>query len=59
MGGYVEALLERVRKARAELETACEAEDAYAVAVAQDELDDALRLARGHGLYVEDDADTG
>ncbi|MFE0179112.1 hypothetical protein ACFWZ2_43095 [Streptomyces sp. NPDC059002] len=50
MGGFVEAVLERVRDARAVLEAALEAEDAYEVAVARDELDDALRLARLHGI---------
>jgi hypothetical protein len=48
-----EALLARVRAARAELADAVTAEDVYAVAVAQDELDDAVRLARGLGLDVE------
>jgi hypothetical protein len=54
MGGsvFAEALLDRVRQARASLETALEAEDAYAVAVAQDELDDAVRVARRHGVDV-------
>jgi hypothetical protein len=49
----VEALLARVRAARAALAAAREAEDPYAVAVAQDELDDAVRFARRHGLDVE------
>jgi hypothetical protein len=49
----VEALLARVRAARAGLATAEAAEDPYAVAVAQDELDDAVRFARRHGLDVE------
>ncbi|MDN3027849.1 hypothetical protein [Streptomyces sp. S.PB5] len=48
-----EALLARVRAARAGLATARDAADAYAVAVAEDELDDAVRLARWHGLDVE------
>jgi hypothetical protein len=48
-----EALLARVRAARAGLADAVAAEDVYAVAVAQDELDDAVRLARGLGLDVE------
>jgi hypothetical protein len=39
--------------ARAVLADAVAAEDVYAVAVAQDELDDAVRLARGLGLDVE------
>jgi hypothetical protein len=48
-----EALLARVWAARAVLADAVAAEDVYAVAVAQDELDDAVRLARGLGLDVE------
>ncbi|MGW7005583.1 hypothetical protein ACWGCW_22960 [Streptomyces sp. NPDC054933] len=50
MSGFVEAVLERVRDARAAVEAALEAEDAYAVAVAQGELDDALRIAHRHGI---------
>ncbi|MGO4754278.1 hypothetical protein AB4212_37710 [Streptomyces sp. 2MCAF27] len=53
---FAEALLERVRQARAALEAALEAEDAYAVAVAEDELDDAVRVARELGVDVETDA---
>ncbi|WP_371658420.1 hypothetical protein [Streptomyces sp. NBC_00280] len=53
MGAAVEALLARVRWARAGLVAAVEAGDPYAVAVAQDELDDAVRLAQGYGLDVE------
>lgn len=55
MGGsvFTEALLERVRQARASLETALKAEDAYLVAVAEDELDDAVRVARRHGVDVD------
>ncbi|MEV7975542.1 hypothetical protein [Streptomyces sp. NPDC086519] len=53
MGTVVEALLARVRAARSALAAAREAEDPYAVAVAQDELDDAVRFARRHGLDVE------
>ena len=49
----VEALLARVRAARAGLAAAVAADDPYAVAVAQDELDDAVRFARRHGLDVE------
>lgn len=52
VGAVAEALLARVRAARAGLATAVEAEDPYAVAVAQDELDDAVRFARRHGLDV-------
>ncbi|MGW7547131.1 hypothetical protein ACWGKQ_39430 [Streptomyces sp. NPDC054770] len=52
MDTVVEALLSRVRAARAALAAARAAEDPYAVAVAQDELDDAVRFARRHGLDV-------
>ncbi|MGW1028221.1 hypothetical protein ACWD4J_31800 [Streptomyces sp. NPDC002577] len=55
MGGFAEALRERVREARARLKAALEAEDAYEVAAAQDELDDAVRLARANGIDVEAD----
>lgn len=48
-----DALLARVRAARAGLAAAVRAGDAYEVAVAEDELDDAVRLARRHGLDVE------
>lgn len=53
MGGFAEALRERVREAQAGLAAALEADDAYAVAVAQDELDDAVRLARASGVDVD------
>ncbi|MFR9797572.1 hypothetical protein ACL02U_16940 [Streptomyces sp. MS06] len=56
MGGFPEALMERVRAARAGLEAALETQDAYEVAVAQDELDDAVRIARANGVDVEADA---
>ncbi|MGW1785941.1 hypothetical protein ACWCQQ_43715 [Streptomyces sp. NPDC002143] len=55
MGGFVEAVRERVREARDRLAAALEAEDAYEVAVAQDELDDAVRVARRHGINVDAD----
>ncbi|WEB45178.1 hypothetical protein MOV08_41740 [Streptomyces yunnanensis] len=50
---FVEALLERVRKARADLVAARKADDVYAVTVALGELDDAERLAREHGFDTE------
>lgn len=53
VGAVVEALLARVEAARAGLAAAVAAQDPYAVAVAQDELDDAVRFARRHGLDVE------
>lgn len=53
MSEVAEALMARVRAARAGLAGAVEAGDAYAIAVAQDEVDDAVRLARTHGLDVD------
>ncbi|MFE7316504.1 hypothetical protein ACFU7T_25935 [Streptomyces sp. NPDC057555] len=53
MGGFAEMVLERVRQARIAVAEARADEDAYAVAVAEDELDDALRIARGLGLEDE------
>jgi hypothetical protein len=55
LGGFAEALMERVRAAQARLEAALETEDAYEVAVAQDELDDAVRMARANGIDAEVD----
>ncbi|QKZ16380.1 hypothetical protein [Streptomyces chartreusis] len=52
MSEVADALLARVRAAHADLTAALKAEDVYAVAVAQDELDDAVRLAKRHGLDV-------
>lgn len=59
MGGFTEAVQERVRAARAALTAALEADDAYQVAVAQDELDDAVRIARAHGIDDEPGTDVG
>jgi hypothetical protein len=42
-----------VREAQAALEAAIESEDAYAAAVAADEVDDALRIAREHGISTD------
>ncbi|SPE63489.1 hypothetical protein SNS2_4813 [Streptomyces netropsis] len=50
MSAFAEAMRERVRDARAALEAAQADGDAYAVAMAADELDDVLRLARAHGV---------
>lgn len=50
MSAFAEAMRERVREAREALEAARADGDAYATAVAADELDDALRLARAHGV---------
>lgn len=53
MGGFAEVMRARVRETRAALAAAREAGDAYAAAVAADELDDALRLARANGVAVD------
>ncbi|WP_369355922.1 hypothetical protein [Streptomyces sp. cg2] len=57
MGGFAESVRERVRAARAAVEVARDADDACAVAVAQDELDDALRIA--HGIGIDPDRASG
>ncbi|MQY16618.1 hypothetical protein SRB5_68200 [Streptomyces sp. RB5] len=49
---FAELALERVRLARRDLETAAAEDDAYAIACAADELDDAIRIARSLGLQV-------
>lgn len=55
MGGFVEAARIRVREARSALDAAREAGDVYAVAVAEEELEDALRVAEAHGVDTEDE----
>ncbi|MDX2966373.1 hypothetical protein [Streptomyces acidiscabies] len=57
VGGFAKALRERVRAARARVAAAVREGDAYERAVAEDELDDALRIARAHGVSVEEDTD--
>ncbi|MFD7256086.1 hypothetical protein [Streptomyces sp. NPDC059874] len=54
MGGFAEAARERVRQARARLRTALDERDEYEADLAQDELEDALRLARKHGISTEE-----
>lgn len=54
MGGFAEVMRARVRRAQAALEAARASGDAYAVAVAADELDDALRLARANDVPLLD-----
>ncbi|GAQ58484.1 hypothetical protein [Streptomyces acidiscabies] len=57
VGGFVEALRERVRQARVRVRAAERAGDAYERAVAEDERDDALRIARAHGVDVAEEGD--
>ncbi|MEU3353031.1 hypothetical protein [Streptomyces sp. NPDC037389] len=59
MSAFAEAMRERVRAARAELVAARAAGDVYAAMVAEDELDDALRLARAHGITMDEDDGRG
>ena len=54
MSTFAEAVLERVRAARVRLEAAYAAEDAFEAALAEDELEDALRLARKHDISTEE-----
>ncbi|MEU1308215.1 hypothetical protein ABZ419_04860 [Streptomyces cinnamoneus] len=53
MSAFAEAMRERVRAARAALAAARAAADSYGAAIAEDELDDALRLARAHGVTTD------
>jgi hypothetical protein len=55
VGEFAEALLARVREARADLAVAVEAGDVYAASVAQSDLDDVVWLARRHGIDIEAD----
>lgn len=58
MGGFTEALRDRVRQARERVRAAERDDDVYELAAAQDELDDAVRIARAHGVALdEEDAD--
>ncbi|MEU8869068.1 hypothetical protein [Streptomyces umbrinus] len=57
VGEFAEALLARVREARAGLAAAVDAEDAYAASVAQSDLDDVVWLARRHGIDIEADGE--
>ncbi|WP_188279485.1 hypothetical protein [Streptomyces sp. CBMA29] len=59
MDGFAEAMLERVRVAREAVAAAGRAGDAYALAVACDELDDALRIARANGVEADLPEDEG
>lgn len=52
--GFEGAALERVRVARVRLEAAREAEDAFEEAQAAEELEDASRLAREHGIGADE-----
>ncbi|MFD8637153.1 MULTISPECIES: hypothetical protein [unclassified Streptomyces] len=53
MAGFEEAALDRVRVARARLAAAVQADDAFEEAAAAEELEDALRVARDHGVTTD------
>ena len=53
VGAFAEVMRGRVRDARAAVAAARVAGDPYALAVAADELEDALRMARANGITVE------
>ncbi|MFD7104319.1 hypothetical protein [Streptomyces celluloflavus] len=57
MGGFAESVRERVRAARAAVAEARAADDAYALSVAEDELDDAIRVALGVGVDPDAEPD--
>ncbi|WP_037570565.1 hypothetical protein [Phaeacidiphilus oryzae] len=54
---HEEALRERVRKAREAQEAAVEAEDAEAFDLASEEMAEARRIARDHGVSVGEDSE--
>ncbi|MFD8410981.1 hypothetical protein ACFV2Q_04315 [Streptomyces sp. NPDC059650] len=53
VAGFEKAVLDRVRVARARLAAAQADDDAFEVAQASEELEDALRLARDHGVSAD------
>ncbi|GAA0344044.1 hypothetical protein [Streptomyces blastmyceticus] len=55
MSVFAEAMRQRVREARAALVAARAAADAYGTEVAEVELEDALRMAREHGIDPDDE----
>ncbi|THA81172.1 hypothetical protein E6U81_25345 [Streptomyces sp. A0592] len=55
VAGFEEAALERVRLAQARLRAAQEADDAIEEAQAVEELEDAMRMARDHGVNTGDE----
>ncbi|MFF2964766.1 hypothetical protein ACFVT1_39175 [Streptomyces sp. NPDC057963] len=54
MGVFADEVRERVRRARARLAEALDAEDAHGAALAEDEVEEALRMAREHGIRTDD-----
>ncbi|MCC3770891.1 hypothetical protein [Streptomyces sp. UNOC14_S4] len=54
MSVFAEAMRQRVRDARTALAAARATADAFETALAEDELEDAVRVARAHGVDVGD-----
>ncbi|MFF0203811.1 hypothetical protein [Streptomyces sp. NPDC005017] len=54
MAGFEQAALDRIRVARDRLAAARENDDDFEAAQAADELEDALRVARDHGVRVDE-----
>ncbi|MFE1442010.1 hypothetical protein [Streptomyces sp. NPDC058739] len=54
MAGFEQAALDRIRVARDRLAAARENDDDFEAAQAADELEDALRMARDHGVRVDE-----
>ncbi|MEV6670293.1 hypothetical protein [Streptomyces sp. NPDC051162] len=55
MSVFAEAMRQRIRHARAALAAARGAADDYGTAVAEGELEDALRIARDHGVETDEE----
>ncbi|MER7506486.1 hypothetical protein AB0L05_36725 [Nonomuraea pusilla] len=53
-GSFADAVRERARSAYAALENARREGDTQAALVAEDEWEDALRLARAHGVQLDE-----
>ncbi|GAA3376811.1 hypothetical protein GCM10020367_49970 [Streptomyces sannanensis] len=53
MSVFADAVRERVRQARADIEAALAAGDAHGAELAREELEDALRLAARHNIRIE------
>lgn len=59
MGEFAGAVRERLRAARADVETAHRSEDAFEVSVACDVLEDVQRVAREHGVGLRCEVSSG
>lgn len=57
MSVFAEAMRQRICRARAALAAARVTGDDYGASVAEEELEDALRLARDHGVEAGEEAE--